>query len=62
MPYDTIFNYSRLCHCLCIFQLLQQNAAWILVTTLSLTTQPIIYADQPAWSAGADRHLPIAVC
>lgn len=61
MPYDTIFNYSRLCHCLRSFQLLQQNAARILLT-LSLTPQPIIYADQPVQSVGVDRHLPIAVC
>lgn len=49
MPYDTIFNYSRLCHCLHSFQLLQQNAAWILLTTLSLTTQADI-----CWSANAE--------
>lgn len=62
MPYDTIFNYSHLCHCLHSFQFLQQNEAWILLTTLSLTTQPIIYADQPIQSVGAERYLPIAIC
>lgn len=38
------------------------TAAWILLTTLSLTKKPIIYTDQPVQSVGANRHLPFAIC
>lgn len=31
MLYDTIFNYSHLCHCLHSFKFLQQKTAWILL-------------------------------
>lgn len=62
VPSDTIFNYSLLCHCLRSFQLLLQNAARISLAASPLAMQPIIYADWATQSAGADRHLPLAIC